>query len=496
MKQYVHTRPLSTLIVIALATIPFSVQPVLAQSFGEQLTVEGLHQMNNHSAAARAFGGVTIGAEGEMGLMFVNPTAMQALNGPAVSVGGFRRYRDMRQEQQFAPVRYYPNLSLLLEGLSDDLPDPDPNLIGFTPADSVQRPFDDIEPRWSRSKTADFPLHALLAVPFSVGDVTITAGVGAVQYANLHHYHQNNNVLDPAVLSQRPLPTPRPTDDNPVAVDWYQSIRSREGSIQGYGAALAGEVERYNLTIGVSGLLLNGSSDDFEQQVQRGELIFYANEFRADSSQGHVRMIGASEFSGLEFTIGSVLSGRFASVGFVVKPPTKFTRTYRIEVAGDTSGTPFTSAISDEDRFQLPWRGSVGLLLKPREKLRIGLEYEFRPYTSATLTTSAHDETSPWESSSLFRIGTEYQISSWLALRGGIRGEADVFIPEGSPITDEPVNYRVYSAGFGIQLYGLRWNVAYENAHVNYDEIWGSAVSKNWDRRHVIVTDISFTLPI
>ena len=496
MKQYVHTWMLNALIVIALTTIPFSARQTIAQGFGGRLTVEGLHQLNNHSAAARAFGGVTIGAESELGLMFVNPTAMQSLNGPAASIGGFRRYRDMRQEQQFAPVRYYPNLSLLLEGLTDDIPDPDPDLVGFTPADSVQRPFDDIVPHWSRSKTANFPLHALLAVPISLGDVTITAGVGAVQYANLHHFHQNNNVLDPAVLSQRPLPVPRPTDDNPVTVDWYQSIRSREGSIQGYGAAFAGEIEHYNLTIGISGLLLKGSSDDFEQQVQRGELIFYANEFRADSSQGHLTMSGTSEFTGMEFTLGSVLNGRFASVGFVLKPPMKFTRTYQIEVAGDTSGTPFASTFNDEDRFQLPWRGSVGLLLKPREKLKIGLEYELRPYASATFTSSTQGETSPWESSSLFRIGTEYQISSWLVLRGGIRGEADVFIPEGSPITDEPVSYSVYSAGFGVNFYGFRWNIAYENAHMKYNEIWGSALSRNWDRRHVMVTDISFTIPI
>jgi hypothetical protein len=207
-------------------------------------------------------------------------------------------------------------------------------------------------------------------------------------------------------------------------------------------------------------------------------------------------MSGTSEFTGLEFTIGSVLNGRFASVGFVLKPPMKFTRTYRMEVAGDTTGTPFTSAINDEDRFQLPWRGSVGLLLKPREKLKIGLEYEFRPYASATFTSSTQDETSPWESASLFRIGTEYQISSWLVLRGGIRGEADVFIPEGSPITDEPVSYSVYSAGFGLNFYGLRWNIAYENAHMKYNEIWGSALTRNWDRRHVMVTDISFTIPI
>ena len=486
----------TTAVAAVLLALSFGAAGALAQGFGGPLTVHGLHQQGNHSAAARAFGGVTMGTRGDIGTMFLNPAAVRPLDGIQISIAGFHQARDWSQEQQFAPVRYYPNLSLLLEGRTESIPDPDPDLIGFTPADSVQRPFDDIAPGWERSSsTSSFPLHALLAVPVSLGSVTLTAGIGAVQYADLDHFYQNNNVLDPAVLSQRPLPTLRPTDDDPLIADWYQSVRSREGSIRGYGLSLAGRHEETGLSVGISGLLLRGSSDDFEQRLNRGTLTFFANEFRADSGMGRVTTTGNSDFEGQEFTLSGMLDGRYVSVGFTVTPPTKITRSFDLKVVGEMSGSTVTLPASGEDSFQLPWRGTVGIMLKPREKLRIGLEYELRPYGSATFTSSEQEESSPWESASLFRVGTGYQLFPWLAVRGGIRGEADVFVPDGSAIEDEPATYRVFSVGFGLSGVGARLNFAYEYADFEYQDKWGSVVSLNADQRHTITANLSYTLP-
>lgn len=466
-----------------------------AQEARGPLTFEGLNQQLNHSAVSRAFGGVTVGDQSGVGLMFLNPASLGRLDGLQVSVAGLHTSRDISQVQHFAPVRYYPNLSLLLENRTDAIPDPDPDLVGFTPADSVQRPFDDITPDWSRSTANTLPLHALAAVPITLGGVTLTAGAGAVQYANMNYFYQNNNGLTPAVLSQRPLPTLRPTDDNPIVADWYQSVLSREGSMHGYGMALAAHVPRYNITIGVSGLRLTGSTDDVEQRIERGRLTFLANEFRADSSDGRITKTGTSDFSAQQFTIGGTLNSQYVSLGAAVTPPTAFTRTYAYQVVTDTSGTAVTTPSSGEDEFELPWRGSVGLLLRPRDGLRIGLEYEWRPYASASFTNSAGLESEPWQSSSLFRIGAEYELASWLVLRGGLRGEADVFVPEGSAFVDEPVGYRIYTVGVGLSFSGVRWSVAYENANVEYQDVWGSAVSRNNDVRHTVLTQLSVALP-
>jgi opacity protein-like surface antigen len=469
------------------------VQPLFAQGYGGALTFQGLDRYTLHSAGARAMGGVAIGVKQDIGSMFQNPAALQSLQGIQVSLGGLQLSKDSKQEQNYAPVRYYPNLSLLLEGLTAQIPDPDTTLVGFTAQDTVQRPFDDIGPNWSRSKNRSTPLQALLAVPVSWGNIKLIAGIGAVEYADLNRYYQNNNVLSPAILSQRPLPTFRPTDDNPINVDWSQTVHSRDGSIQGYGIALAGSVG--SLSVGLSGLILDGSTDDFEQEVARGRLTFFSNAFRADSVYGRITKTGTSDFSGREFTLSSILTGRYVSIGFSVKPPATITRTYTTQVETDTTGTPSLSTIQGEDKLKLPWRGTAGLSLAPRENLTIGLEYEFRPYESVRYVDSEGAETSPWLSASLFRVGAEYMLAPWLALRGGMRGEAEVFEPEGNHITGEPVTYTVYSAGVGAFFSGLRLNLTYENSLMKYQDIWASAISKNSERRDTIVAQLIYEIP-
>jgi len=378
--------------------------------------------------------------------------------------------------------------------MTDDLPDPDPSLPGFTPADSVQRPFDDIGPNWSASRSNTTPLHALVAAPLSLGNVDLVVGAGYVQYADLTHFYQNNNVLDPSVLAQRPLPLPRPTDDNPVVANWYQSSRSREGTIHGYGLAAAGRLQRLGLTLGVSGLVLNGSSDDFEGRVYRGRLTFLANSFRVDSVGGGWTQSGTSDYSGFELGLSGAIESRYVTAAIALKAPTTITRAFEIEErTGDFTEIVRPPAI--DEKLQLPWRGTIGLLLEPFERLDVGIEYEFKPYASATFTDSQGDESNPWQSSSLFRVGAQYELAHWLTIRGGIRGESDVFVPEGSAILEDPVAYRVFSAGIGLQFQGIRLDLTYEGSNMKYEDIWASALSLNSTRRHSIITGISYTIP-
>ncbi len=471
-------------------------QPLYAQGYGGALTFQGLDHFTLHSAASRAMAGVSIGLKQDPGLMFQNPATLYSIQGPQVSLGGLYFSSESKQEQNYAPVRYYSNLSLLLEGLTAYIPDPDTSLFGFTPQDTVQRPFDNIGPNWSKSSKNSVPLQALLAVPVLLGDFKIVAGIGTVEYANLNHYYQNNNVLSPSILSQRPLPILRPTNDNPLAVDWSQRLRSRKGEIQGYGFALATGVPKYNLVIGFSGMILDGSTDDYEYRLARGKLVFYSNAFRADSVYSRITKSGTSDFSGQEFTFGSILTGRYVSIGFSVKLPTTITRKYTSQVATDTSGgTPAISSLRGEDKLKLSWHGTVGLSLTPRENLLVSLEYDFRPYGSVRYIDAAGTETSPWLKASLFRVGVEYRVAPWLALRGGMRGEAEVFEAEGSYITGEPVTYTVYSAGFGAFYSGLCLNVTYENSLMKYQDIWSTAISKNSDRRHVLLAQLTYEIP-
>jgi hypothetical protein len=481
------------ILVPAVVSMCMLTQHSHAQGYGGPLTFQGLDQFQMHSAAGRAMGGLSMGVQNEAGLMFHNPASLQSIRGLQISVGGFLQSTKLEQIQNYAPVRHYPNLSLLLESRTHLIPDP--SNPGFTQQDTVQRPFDDIGPNWTRSNSDAVPLQAFIAAPFAIGGVEFAAGAGFVQYANLNHYFQNNNVLDPPVLSQRPLPILRPSDGSPIDADWSQASRHREGYIYGYGAALSAALPGTGISLGVSGMLLQGTSDDVEHYRSRGNLRFFANSFRLDSTYHRVSRTGTSDYEGIELAVSSVYNGEYISIGISARPPAKITRTFSTEVSTDTTGTPVVSTVTGEDEFELPWRGAVGLMLYPRENLKIGFDYEFRPYSSAVHTAADGSESSPWVSSSVFRIGAEYEIAPWLALRAGLRGHAEIFEREGNPVPGEPVRSEIYTAGFGLFFSGVRLNVAYENRSVTYEDIWGSALSKNSDRRHTIAADISYRIP-
>ena len=166
-----------------------------------------------------------------------------------------------------------------------------------------------------------------------------------------------------------------------------------------------------------------------------------------------------------------------------------------MQVITDTTGTPSVREESGDDKLELNWHGIVGLSITPKENLKIGLEYEFRPFSSVKYIDSEGVKSSPWIPASLFRVGLEYKAKPWLMLRGGMRGEAEVFNPEGNKIEDDPVTYTVYSTGLGISYSGFQLNITYENSLMKYQDIWSSAISKNHERSHIFVADISYQIP-
>lgn len=467
---------------------------LFAQGYDGPLTIQGLDRRTLPSVAARSMGGVTLALRNEIGLMFQNPATLTTVERRQISFGGLYQAWDRLQIQEYAPVRYYSNFSLLMEGRTDRIPNPNPLLGGSSAADTVQRPFDALGPNWSTTSNRAAPLQGLAALPFSGERRTIVIGFGTVEYAHLDHYYQNNNALQPAVFSQRPLPAFRPSDLSPVQVQWFQYIRSREGTLRGYGVALAGKLAHPDLSVGLSALLLDGSSDDYESIRSRGRLTFFSNAFRLDSLRRTMTSTGRSEYKGMEWTFGSVYSTQVLRVGFSTRLPMTLTRTYSTTLFSDTAGVITNTSVSGEDELRFPWSGSVAMSIEPRENLLIGLEYHFRPYASVVYR-SASGESSPWLSSSVARIGVQYRVAPWLALRAGMRGQAEVFEPQGNPIAGEPVSTTVYSFGAGVSFNAVRVNVAYEYVRSAYEDIWGSAVSMNRETRHTVALDVAYEIP-
>lgn len=490
MTRSLAARISSAVVVVALC---FVTTDGMAQEYDTPLSMQGAHQRNVLSAGATGAGGTSMMLRNDAAMMFANPAMLTTLEGLQISFGGLFRNVDRSQVQHYAPVRYYPNLSLLLEGLADDLPDPGgDDYFGFTPADSVQRTFDGLGPNWDDSRSRTAPLQFFVAMPFEIGGTIVSAGIGASEYADLGHFYRNNNVLTPNIFSQRPAPLPRPTDNDPLEADWLRTTRHRDGVVMGYGGALAVEWPRFNASFGVSGTLISGATDDYQELVARGRLTFLANEFRATEADYAETWTSTSDFSGFETSISAILRGDFVSAGFTIRPPFTLTRAFSGQVitSGDVDGS---NVFEGEDRLTLPWRGSAGLTITPRSFMTFGLEYELRPYDRADLVTASGAEQNPWMSSSAVRFGAQFGILPWLQLRGGMSRQAETFGADGRAIDDQPVWFTAYSAGAGFAYAGVRLNVGYETRGIRYPDIMGSAVYHNRDTRHAVVADLAYT---
>ncbi len=496
-----------------------------AQGFGSPLTFQGLNHATVQSAASRGMGGLTTGFRDDASLMFTNPASLTTISMMQVSVGGMQQNRLLKQTQEYGGLQYHSAFGLLMLGTTGDIRDPDTSLSYSgnkvtlrTQADSVQRPFDSIGPNWSRSTSKTLPIQVFVAAPFSVGETRFVGGVGIVEYANLNWSYQNNNALSPSILSvtdstiataSLPLNDAAATPTKqPYPVQWYQYYQLRDGSIYGYGGSIATEVAE-GLSAGLSYLFLSGRTDDGETRVGRGQMLFYSNSIRL-TRQGMTSFTktGTSDYSGQEFGLSAEYRGRYLDVGVNAQLPTTITRkfsavirmdsvaaTTRLDGRIDSIHVATSSSTSGQDKIVLPLRGSIGVTLRIRENLTVGMGYEVRSFASAEYTSPTGLTSNPWLTASNLHLGLEYRAASWLSLRGGVTNYSEVFQPVTAAIRGEPVNYPVYSLGCGLAFENGVLNIAYEYSEMKYIDTWSNAASINQGFTNNLVAGFSYRLP-
>ncbi|MFH0990595.1 MAG: hypothetical protein V1799_11330 [bacterium] len=491
-------------------------QDAFAQGYDNPLSMQGLNRTTTPSVSSRAAGGTMLGIKNDASLMFSNPAMLGSLQGLQLSLGGLQQSTYSKQDQRYGGIQSHSAFSPLVEGTTGLLSNPDTTkFYGTTQvrvidqSDSVQRPFDNLGPNWNRSKSNSAPVQAFLAAPFSLKDVRVVLGVGFVEYANLNWYYQNNNCFSPSVLSvlNGTIATSG-LNANPYLTQWYQYYQQRDGSIKGYGAALSVALSD-QFSLGASGLILEGSTDDSEVRVGRGRMLFFTSSLRLDK-QGMLSYAktGTSDYSGKEFTLGGTYTGQSFTAGFSVKPPTVITRKFSSSSSLDSVTTVSklssrvdslhfrsTTSSSGEDKINLPLRASLGVSIAVRPDFTIGIEYEIRPYSSATYTDAGGQEINPWLSASLWHAGAQYRANSWLIVRGGVSENAEVFQPLSKAIRGEPIKYPVYSLGGEMNIASLRVNVTYEYSDMKFIDTWSNAVSINREIRNNLIASLSYQIP-
>lgn len=443
-----------------------------AQDVADPLTIQGLDQQEAPGARARAMGGVRAAGLTSSAALFTNPAALSSLDQAEVRLGGGLAARSYSQDQSWVPNRLYLELSLIFE---NDPASPNPT-----------RAFDDIRPDWEEDQSSTRPTLGAVAVPlpFQAGGATFTAGLGVAQVANLDHYFQNNNALDPNIGSIRPEPIPRIQEGDSLMVGWQQFSRRREGSITGITPALA--VQRGPFSLGLSATVLTGSSDDTERTLDRGEFTLrYQNRFDlAAPTGGETITTGTSDYSGTRLALAGGYTTGALTASAVWQPGYTLDREW--SHSDGTSGT-------DEVRYASAF--TIGAGLVPSSRFRLAADADLRALGSTEVTT-ADTTTTPWVSGPVFRVGGEFQATPWLALRGGYHEAAAPFAPAGAALIEDPARADVFSTGLGFSYQGIDLDFTYEFSRLRYDDLWLSNANENAVTQNVFLFEAAYALPI
>ncbi len=457
-----------------------------AQDVATPLTIQGLDQFSYTSARSRAMGGSGVALGSDVSAMFANPATLLQLSTPEVRVGGYRTSTKYQQMQQWVPNRFYGGLSLMFEDLLDGIKGPQDTSGRFFGGDTaIQRPYDDLGPNWSKNTSDIRPSLAALGMPFTIGEIRFAAALGFSEIADLNSYFQNNNMLDPNIGLYRPAPIPIVLVGDSLKANWFQYVRQREGTINGVTPAMSVELKS-GWSVGISATILFGSSDDFEQRVERGRLTFFYDKFRSDLANYRMTKTGTSKYKGVLPTIGGMLEEDAFSLGVSIRLPMTITRDWDRTVLIDTTGRSQSFTETGSDKIAMPAQVTIGGALHPTKRLDVSFDYEIRNFADVRYTPQAGSTTNPWLSNRSVRAGLEYRPDTWLALRGGYRQIASSFSPAGAALVNEPLSGVAYTAGVGMKFDMISVDLAYEFAHVRYEDAWQSNVNYNQTDTHTI----------
>lgn len=464
-----------------------------AQTYNKPLSIQALNHTTSSSAISRSLGGLTLSSQNDVTTMFSNPAALQTLDGIQFSIGAISESKMNGQTQRWYSLDWMSMFDLFMEGKTADLRDPviDPIRVpNPTYQDSVQR--NGRDPNWSKKKNQFIPTQIFAAVPFEISGMKFTAGVGFVEYANVNYYYQNKNTfsrdLDYITL-------PLSTNPIPVSANWLGETRSRDGSIYGYGFALASEVVE-NFSIGLSATYFSGTMEDEESKEGYGRLDFFAKDFRYTANPYSMKWKGTSEVNGLDLTFSSIYRTKKIVFGFSLKPPTSINRDFT--TTGDSSKGTNTVAlpqVKGSDKITLPLSGSIGLGINLQTNVFLGAEYEYKPYGMAEYKNKDGRVTKPWLNCSSFHFGLEYLPIDFISVRIGYQTKAEVFEQQGNALYGDPVAYTLYSTGVGIRLLeNIQLNLGYEYMNMHYEDNWNLNTNVNRDVRNTFFGSISYTI--
>jgi long-subunit fatty acid transport protein len=505
-------RKLQLISIAIFALIALFVGSATAQYYNVPLTMEGVDHTSNGSVLSRSMGGVTIPLQKNISLMFANPAGLTTLDAIQVSVGGTYTFSKSEHTQQWYPMVYFGNISILMDGTVRGIDSIRTSYNSTTnpyPGDTLRKPYDDIWPAWSHEQNKIQVPDIFVAMPLTVADQKVSVGLGYTDYANLDYFYRNNNTLS-ADFGLMVIPSnPAPARDS-VRDNWSQNTHYRMGAIHSYGAAISTDIDN-KFSVGVSGRILSGKSDDYDLSLGRGVIwvvgsvtsttIWNVNNgyIRCDSVDYMKSLVGSSDYSGFELTGSGTYRNKNITIGFSITLPTTIKREFSGKLTCDTAKTiDYNASYSSRDtsfteKMKLPLKAKIGIGFNVRSNVSVAAEYEYCPYSTAELEKNGVT-TRPWLDASSFHFGIDWAPADYLSLRFGYRKQVETFHAEYSALND-PITSSVYTAGFGITcMPNLVLNFAYEYYSRKYEDAWVYAYHVNTITINALSAELVYTL--
>lgn len=469
-----------------------------AQGAAQPLALQGLDQQLAFDVRSRGMGGAILASGANASVLFVNPAGLTSVNGLEIRIAGFNAATRQDQRQEWVPNRFWTGLSLMMEDKWEGIQAPNTT----DPWEQLQKPFDTIGPNWARKNTQTRPLSLALAIPLTIADLPFVFGVGGARTVDLDHYFQNNNVTDPLLGQYRPQPMRELQQGDTLRVRWFQFMRSRSGEIWGITPAVGVSISAFKF--GMSGTYYTGKSDDIENRLDRGFLTFVYNRFRVqDTVKFSSSRTGSSTYKGFSGTVGvRYEQPRFSLAASAQLPYTlerSYTRNLRsreeVLINRSTDSVKVTNVDLNEagtEKISFPLAVALGVLLKPFDEWSLAFDYEMKRLDRVEYRLNDGTVQRPWLGGPSFRIGAEYQMYDWLALRAGYREITQTFAPDGVAIIGDPAVSEVFSVGAGFAIAGIQLDAAYEYYRLRYQDFWQSNVNYNTLTQHRVVLEFGF----
>lgn len=387
LKFYYHKKfSLIFILTLILASIIFP------QHRGDNLAYQGLFNPNENGVKSLAMGGAYTSISGDINSLFWNPAGLATIDKLQITVSANYFKKMWRENQEYRPNRYFVTLPFYLEGLY--VPDPknngmwdyelaqDTNYFVNPPVMGADK-FGQEAADWQNDESKFDLANAAVAIPFNISDYNFVVSFGYNQNRILD-YDRNDNFLNPDLgYTYYSGNIIRVSGADTLNVEWSKYLRSRLGTIHNLLGAVAYQLNKY-IQFGVRTKIIWGKTDDLQSLTRVGSFdLADQNRFRFSYQNVQSSVIGNSDYSGSNFSIGTIVSLNRFQLGANINLPYTLERKWNYTINYSDSITSNNKIISGIDKFKSPLTYALGASFKPVDQFMISVDYEFSPYSKA-----------------------------------------------------------------------------------------------------------------